>query len=138
MHEKQIVGFVKRRFFITSLRHHTRKVRKVCINEYKKSYGEPKNNIIQKVYHKFGLCFKIILFDSDEISSHLKRYNKIYHKDYNEKYMKAKESQKIAQRDEKAFQDTLDIQVEDNRIENEKNQQQSSSSTRNKSRNFEK
>ena len=52
--------------------------------------------------------------------------------------MKAKESQKIAQRDEKAFQDTLDIQVEDNRIENEKNQQQSSSSSRNKSRNFEK
>ena len=52
--------------------------------------------------------------------------------------MKAKESKKITQRDEKALKDTLDIQLEDNRVENKKNQQQSSSYSRNKSRDFEK
>ena len=125
-------------FFITSLRHHTRNVHKVSINEYKKSFGEPKNNLIQKVYHKCGLCFKIILFDSDEISSHLKGQHKISHKDYNQNYMKVRESQKIYKRDEKAFKEAIDIQVKDNTIEKEKNKQQSSSSPISKNISFEK
>ena len=33
-------------FFFYSLRHHTSNVHKVCINEYKKFFGEPKNNMI--------------------------------------------------------------------------------------------
>jgi hypothetical protein len=58
---KTICRICQKPFFINSLRHHTRIIHKVSINEYKKSFGEPKNNIIQKVYHKCGLCFKIVL-----------------------------------------------------------------------------
>ena len=68
------------------------------------------------VYHKCGLCFKIILFDSDEISSHLKGHHKISHKEYNEKFMNARKSPRITKTDEKVLKDTMDIQVQDNTI----------------------
>ena len=51
--------------------------------------------------------------------------------------MNVKESHKITQGGEKALEHTMDIQVQENTIESEKNKQQSSSS-RNKSRSFEK
>jgi hypothetical protein len=73
---------------------------------------------------------RIVLQNSpDEISSHLKGHHKISHKDYNVKYMNAKESPKITKTDEKASKDAMDIQVQDNTIEKQKNKQLSSSSS---------
>ena len=48
------------------------------------------------------------------------------------------ERQRITQIHEKALKQTIDIHVQENTIENEKNKQQISSSLRNKSRNFKK
>ena len=52
--------------------------------------------------------------------------------------MNTMERQRITQIHEKALKQTIDIHVQENTIENEKNKQQISSSSRNKSRDFEK
>ena len=50
--------------------------------------------------------------------------------------MNTMERQRITQIHEKALKQTIDIHVQENTIENEKNKQQISSSSRNKNRNF--
>ena len=73
--------------FLTTLRGHTRNTHKVPIEEYKKVYGNHRNNIIEKVFHKCGICLKTVLLDSDEMSHHLKKNHSISHKNYNADYM---------------------------------------------------
>jgi len=72
---------------LTSLRTHTKKIHKVSIADYRLKYGDPKTKLIEKIYHKCGLCNEQILLDSDEIAKHLVKSHEITHRDYNSKYM---------------------------------------------------
>ena len=64
---KTICKICQKPIFLVTLRSHTRNIHKIAIDEYKKVYGNHRNAIIEKVYHKCGLCCKTILLDSDEI-----------------------------------------------------------------------
>jgi len=41
--------------------------------------------MIEKVYHRCGICQQAVLLDSDDIAFHLKKLHDITHKDYNSK-----------------------------------------------------
>ena len=77
-----------RKYPLTYFRGHTRHFHKMPVNDYKKIYGEPKNHIVEKVYHRCGLCAKLVLFDSDIISGHLRACHKEFtHSEYNARFM---------------------------------------------------
>ena len=97
---KTICQICKAPVFLTTLRGHTRSRHNVTIDEYKKVYGNHRNNIIEKVYHKCAICQKTVLLDSDEISHHLKRNHAITHKNYNAEYMVTKNKEKNIQKEE--------------------------------------
>lgn len=78
----------------------------MAISDYKLKYGNPRDHIHEKIYHKCGLChqvsiflisfylqvdFQEILLDSDEIAHHLKKFHEITHKNYNSKYGEVKQ-----------------------------------------------
>ena len=75
---------------LTRMREHTKKRHDMVITEYKKKFNQTYYDIIEKVFHKCGICEIPVLFDSDIISSHLggngKAHN-ISHKEYNLKFM---------------------------------------------------
>jgi hypothetical protein len=97
---KTICQICKASVFLTTLRGHTRSRHNVTIVEYKKVYGNQRNNIIEKVYHKCAICQKNVLLDSDEISHHLKKNHSISHKNYNAEYMIIKNKEKITQKED--------------------------------------
>ena len=75
---------------LTRMREHTKKRHEMVITEYKKKFNQSYYDIIEKVFHKCGICEIPILFDSDVISSHLSGNGKahnISHKEYNLKFM---------------------------------------------------
>ena len=62
----------------------------MVITEYKKKYNQEYFDIVEKVFHKCGLCQLPILLDSDMVASHLhsnKATHNMSHKEYNLKYM---------------------------------------------------
>jgi len=75
---------------LVNMRNHTRRHHNgMTITEYKSQFG-PEYEIIEKIYHKCGICEKIILLCSDSVSVHLKSHkgdDAISHRNYNEKYM---------------------------------------------------
>ena len=77
-------------FPITTMREHTKKNHNMIITEYKKKYNQEYFDIVEKVFHKCGLCHLPILLDSDVVASHLvgaKATHNMSHKEYNLKYM---------------------------------------------------
>ena len=75
---------------LTRMREHTKKRHEMVITEYKKKFNQSYYDIIEKVFHKCGICELPVLFDSDIISSHLSGNGKahnISHKEYNLKFM---------------------------------------------------
>ena len=69
------------------MRSHTKKKHNINITAYKEKYGELKDQIMKKTFHRCGLCSFLLLLDSDEIAKHLKRSHKVSHKEYNDKFM---------------------------------------------------
>ena len=73
---------------MSSISHHTRSVHCLLLTEYKGIYGDHKETILKKIYHKCGLCKEVLLLDVLEISVHLKRSkHEISHKEYNARFM---------------------------------------------------
>ena len=75
---------------LTRMREHTKKRHNMVITEYKKKFNQSFYDIVEKVFHKCGICKTPLLFDSDVISSHLsgsKAAHNITHKEYNLKFM---------------------------------------------------
>ena len=88
---------------LTTMRGHTKSAHKMSIADYKEKHGNHRNQIIEKIFHKCGLCQQVqlfvinyflipnqndlylqdILLDSDDIAHHLKKCHQITHKDYN-------------------------------------------------------
>ena len=57
-------------------------------------YGNHRDFIAEKMYHKCGICDTTVLLDSDDIAHHLRKYHSITHKNYNEKFMVRKNEKK--------------------------------------------
>jgi len=81
---------------LTTMRGHTKSAHKMSISDYKETHGNHRTQIIEKIFHKCGLCQQAILLDSDDIAHHLKKSHEITHKDYNSKYMTLKKDDKSA------------------------------------------
>ena len=96
---KTICRICQKPVFLTTLRGHTRSRHNVPIDEYKKVYGNHRNAIIEKVYHKCGICMNTVLLDSDEIAHHLRSNHSLSHKNYNAEYMVTKTNSKNTQKE---------------------------------------
>ena len=61
----------------------------MIITEYKEKYlNGGLYEIIEKIYHKCGICEAAIILDSDSVATHLKRPgHNITHGKYNEQFM---------------------------------------------------
>ena len=56
---------------LSAIRCHTKKTHSMKITEYKEKYGEL--DIIKPVYHKCAICSAVMILDSDNIASHLRK-----------------------------------------------------------------
>ena len=68
------------------MRIHTRKVHKQGISEYKQTYGNLEENLVEAVYHQCALCSQVFLLNGDAIATHAKKH-KITHKEYNRRFI---------------------------------------------------
>ena len=76
-------------FPLTAMRSHTRSKHDMVITEYKTKFNQTFYDIIEKVFHRCGICQNPILMDGDSIAAHLgsnKSTHQITHKAYNEKF----------------------------------------------------
>ena len=64
-----------RPYVLSGLRKHVNRSHSLTFGEYKRSYGDPKRQIINIVYHSCGLCKKRVILDTNELSKHLKVHN---------------------------------------------------------------
>ena len=74
---------------LTAMRSHTRSKHDMVITEYKTKFNQTFYNIVEKVFHRCGICQNPILMDGDSIAAHLgsnKSTHQITHKAYNEKF----------------------------------------------------
>ena len=70
-----------------NMRSHTKNVHGIRITDYKQQYGQLINTVVEKVFHKCGLCARVLLLDPDVIKQHLGNYHRISLKQYSAKYM---------------------------------------------------
>ena len=68
------------------MRTHTRTVHKINIKDYRDMHGNPREQIINKVYHKCQLCKKELLLDADDIHIHVLKHQ-ISLREYNHKFI---------------------------------------------------
>ena len=70
------------------LRTHTKNNHKLSISKYKEMFGNPrdKNQFLQVIYHKCGICSEEILLDADDIHRHVQQH-KIPLSTYNAKFI---------------------------------------------------
>jgi len=73
---------------MTRMRTHTKSHHGITITEYKAKFG-PELVPVEIVWHRCGVCDKLIVLDSDSVAVHLKAggHPRITHKDYNDNYM---------------------------------------------------
>jgi hypothetical protein len=82
--ECQVCGVQKP---LHGLRAHTQSQHNMSITEYKQNFGTDLK-LVERVFHKCGICGEKILHDSDSIATHLKRPgHNISHKNYNKLHM---------------------------------------------------
>lgn len=86
---------------LTSMRGHTKSAHKMSIGDYKDKFGNHRTQMIEKVYHRCGICQQAVLLDSDDIAFHLKKLHDITHKDYNSKFMILKKDDKSVKKPSK-------------------------------------
>ena len=71
---------------LLTMRSHTRKKHNMDIKEYRKEFGDPKNQMVEEVKHRCGICSEELLLHCDAITPHVKKHN-ITHSEYTKKYM---------------------------------------------------
>jgi len=72
---------------LVAMRNHTRKRHGMTITQYKAQFGV-EYQIIEKIFHKCGICEKVIILCSDSVATHLKTPgHNMSHKLYNQKFM---------------------------------------------------
>ena len=82
---------------ISNMRTHSKEKHSMVITEYKKKYNQEFYDIVEKVFHKCGICKLPLLLDSDVVAAHLtgnKTTHNMTHKEYNMKFMVLKNQMK--------------------------------------------
>ena len=82
---------------ISNMRIHTKEKHSMVITEYKKKYNQEFYDIVEKVFHRCGICKLPLLLDSDVVAAHLngnKTTHNLTHKEYNMKFMVLKNHMK--------------------------------------------
>ena len=82
---------------ISNMRTHTKEKHSMVITEYKKKYNQEFYDIVEKVFHRCGICKLPLLLDSDVVAAHLngnKTTHNLTHKEYNMKFMVLKNQMK--------------------------------------------
>ena len=81
---------------ISGLEEHILSHNKMTIKEYRRSYGNPRTQIIQLVFHNCGLCTQDVLLDSNSIEKHVKNFHQMGFIAYSSKYLAAaKENSRV-------------------------------------------
>ena len=78
-----------RAYILPVMRVHTKSAHKITITQYKEQFNQQFLYIIEKIFHKCGICGKPVLFDSDSIAVHLKNRDNhnVTHKVYNDTFL---------------------------------------------------
>ena len=87
---------------IQRMRAHTKSDHQMIITEYKAKFNQNFFDLVEKVFHKCGICSETLLLVTDQISSHLnsnKNSHMMTHKAYNETFMQYNNKTKV--KDEK-------------------------------------
>ena len=71
---------------LLTMRSHTRNKHNMDIKEYRNEFGDPKNQMVEVVKHRCGICSEELLLHCDVITPHVKKHN-ITHSEYTRKYM---------------------------------------------------
>ena len=50
-----------------NMRNHTKKVHGIRITDYKQQYGQLTEHLVAKVFHKCGVCGRVLLLDPDVV-----------------------------------------------------------------------
>ena len=69
-----------------NMRNHTKKVHGIQITAYKQRYGQLSEHLVEKVFHKCGVCGRVMLLDPDVVKPHVGNH-RISLKQYSAKYM---------------------------------------------------
>ena len=72
---------------LSGMRKHVKTWHQMTFTAYKELYGNPRMQIIQIVYHKCAFCQSSILFNTDDMSKHMKKKHQTSYKEYIYRYM---------------------------------------------------
>ena len=72
---------------LSGMSKHVRTWHQMTLTEYKELYGNPRKQIIKAVHHKCALCQSSILFDTNDMSKHLKKTHNVLYKEYSARFM---------------------------------------------------
>ena len=97
---RTVCQICKKEVEFNQMRIHTRKAHEVGISEYKRTYGNLVENLVEAVYYKCTLCSQVLLLNGDVIASHAKKH-RITHKEYNSRFIVGKK-------------ENLDVKLEEN------------------------
>ena len=87
---------------VQRMRAHTKSEHQMVITEYRAKFNQNFFDLVEKIFHRCGICSEALLLDSDVISSHLnnnKNSHRMTHKAYNETFMQYNNNIKV--KDEK-------------------------------------
>ena len=69
-----------------NMRLHTKREHSMGISEYKLTFGELENNLVEAIYHKCKLCSQKFLLSADGIAKHA-RLHKITHREFSSRFI---------------------------------------------------
>ena len=84
---KIFCGFCDKVINLSGLGKHVNNIHKSTVKEYKSLFGDPRKQIIKLVFHKCAICQKVLLFNTDDISKHLKKSHQVAYKEYIKEHM---------------------------------------------------
>ena len=81
---------------LSGMRKHVKTWHQMTFTAYKELYGRPRMQIIQLVHHKCAFCKSSILFDTDDMSKHMKKKHQTSYREYIARYMTKPQSKSPA------------------------------------------
>ena len=83
---KTVCQVCQEEVFFDSMRGHTRREHEMGISEYKLTFGELANNLVEAVYHKCQLCSQKFLLSADAIAKHA-RMHRMSHREFSARFI---------------------------------------------------
>jgi hypothetical protein len=72
---------------LSGMTKHVKTWHQMTLTTYKELYGNPRKQIIQIVYHKCAFCHQSLLFDTHDMSKHLRKKHQTSYKEYIARFM---------------------------------------------------